>query len=192
MPQAYPPNGSITKLGPIQNGYGLSVSDTVFTIHEAITAIFSRLQPHKTWALIAKTLHLKEHAARHRAANHRDYTIEELQLLLQGENGAEILHLLMRGAEPAWWKALRTSLALSQARVAQAEWQQAVMALDNAPIDAPTRRKLKKVRHADRDFTATRAGQELAAGVLHQNLVRAVAGPVASPKERSNQSTGGR
>lgn len=185
MREAYAVTGRMTKSAAIQNGCSISVSDTISSIHEQITEIFQRAQPLKTWALIAETLGLKEHAAKHRAANHRDYSVEELQILLQGDGGAEVLELLMAEATPKWWVALHASLKLSQARVAQAEWQQTILSLDNAPLDPPTRRKLKKVHNADRAINAVRAAKELATGFLHQNVSRPLAGAVAEARGKA-------
>ncbi|MGM5033506.1 hypothetical protein [Tardiphaga sp. 803_E3_N1_3] len=174
MQQAYATSGQIAKSGATRNGYDLSETDTGPSIHQQITAFFKSLQPLKTWGLIADALGLREHAAKHRAANHRDYSIEELQVLLHSDSGAEILEMLMADAEPEWWRALKINLNLSKALAAQAQWQQTVMSLDATPIDRPTRRKLKKVINADRAFNAARAQKEVAAGLLHQNVNRPV------------------
>lgn len=187
MSEAYSATGQTAKSGPRENCCDISEIDTFSTIHQTITALFERIQPKKTWALIAKTLGLKEHTAKHRAANHTSYSVEEIQLLLYGDNGDEVLDLLMERADPAprWWKEHRTTRTLTRARVAQAEWQQAILSLDNIPMDPPTRRKLKKVHDADRTLTAARAEKELAVGLLHQNQSRAVAGGVATAAEKA-------
>ncbi|MEH2476224.1 hypothetical protein V1281_002607 [Nitrobacteraceae bacterium AZCC 2161] len=174
MTQAYSATGQIAKSEASQNGYRLSETDTFSWVHQRITEFFRGLKPHKTWWLISDVLGLKEHAAKHRASNHRDYSIEELMVLLHSDSGAEILELLMADAEPEWWRALRINLNLSKALAAQAEWQQTVLSLDSAPMDQPTRRKIKKVINADRAFNTARAEKEIAAGFLHQNLDRAV------------------
>jgi len=181
MRQAYATTDQNGKSPPLQNGSELSVTDTFQFIHGAVTNIFKRIQPNKTWALIADTLGLGEHAAKHRAANHRDYSVEEIMVLLHQENGDEILELLMADAMPKWWQGLQASLTLSKAYAAQAAWHQSVMALDKQSMDAPTRRQFKKVRNADRKLTAARAAQELATGLLLQNQDRSLAGPVAAP-----------
>lgn len=159
--------------GQSANGYILSETDAGSSIHEQVTEWFKSLQPLKTWALIADALGLKEHAAKHRAANHRDYSVEEIRVLLHSDSGDEILQMLMADAEPAWWRALRINLNLSKAVAAQAQWTQSVMALDAAPLDQSTRRKMKKVIDADRAFNRARAQKELAAGLLHQDADRA-------------------
>jgi hypothetical protein len=188
MSQTYAATGKTAKSGPSQNGYGLSETDTFSWIHGALTDFFVSIKPQKTWSLIADVLGLKEHAAKHRAANHRDYTIEELMVLLRSESGDEILETLMADSEPAWWKALKINLQVSKALAAQAQWQQSVLALDHAPIDQPTRRKLQKVNNADRSLAASCAAQTTAAGVLHQNRDRSLAGAVASSKAQTSRA----
>ena len=189
MPRAYPSTGQIDKSGHIQNGYGLSETDRAPTLHEEITAFFSRLRPLKTWGLIQEALGLKEHAARHRAACHRAYTPEEIRVLLQGDRGDEILEIMMADAEPAWWKGLRLNLEASRALAAQAQWQQTFLSLDNTPIDQPTRRKLKKVIDADRTHTASVAATTVSAGLLHQDRARAVAGAVAETARKAQAAS---
>lgn len=174
MPRAYPASGHIDKSGVSENGYGISETDTFSWIHGALTDFFTGLKPKKTWTLIADVLGLKEHAAKHRAGNQRDYSIEELMVLLHSESGDEIFEMLMADAEPAWWRALRVNLNLSKALAAQAQWQQTVLSLDTTPLDQSSRRKVKKVINADRAFNAVRAEKEVAAGFLHQNIDRAV------------------
>ncbi len=135
MAPAYSPTGLMGKSGPIQNGYRLSETDTVSSLHQQITRFFKSLSPLKTWVLIGEALGLKEHAAKHRASGHRDYTAEEIRALLQGDRGDEILEIMMADAEPAWWKGLRLNLEASRALAAQAQWQQTFLSLDNTPID---------------------------------------------------------
>src|SRR5882757_5890091 len=57
----------------------------------------------KAWAYLMDTFDLKERAAKHRLSNSVSYTIEELQALIQGEDGFEYLQTLMADAEPKWW-----------------------------------------------------------------------------------------
>lgn len=180
MTQAYSANGQIGKNGVSGNGYALSEMDTGPSIHEQITEWFKGLQPLKTWTLIADALGLKEHAAKHRAANHRDYSVEELRVLLHSESGDEILEMLMADAEPAWWRALKINLNLSKALAAQAQWQQTVMSLDAAPLDQSSRKKIKKAINADRAFSRAREEKTTAVGVLHQNGHGTVAGAMAA------------
>jgi hypothetical protein len=180
MTQAFAGTGRNAKNTPIQNGYDFDASCSVSNVHAAVTAIFIRLQPRKTWALIAETLRIGEHTAKHRAANHRDYTVEEIRLLLQSENGQEVLDILMADAEPRWWRDIRKTIELTRIRAEQAQLQQRAMALDNAPMARQDRRKMKRVIDADRNLSAARAEQETALGILLQNGNGAVVSPMAA------------
>lgn len=155
---------------------------TVSRLQQAISELIYDQNPKKTWAFVADLFGLKERAAKHRLANNSSYTIEELQVLFQSENGAAYLDAMMADAEPTWWKAVRSSIALSEARVLQAEAQQRVLSLDSAPLEQPTRRKIKRFVDADRNLNATRAEKELATGFLHQNAARALDSVVAETK----------
>ena len=182
MTQAYPSTGQITKSVPGQNCYGISKTATFPAIHRAVTDFFERLQPKKTWALIAETLHLKEHTAKHRAANHTVYSVEEIQILLHGDNGREVLDMLMASASPVpqWWTDWCKTWELTAIRAEQAQLQQRAMALDNTPMDRPARRKLKRFVDADRHLSATRAEKETAMGLLAANAGRGSGGAVAA------------
>jgi hypothetical protein len=147
---------------------------TVSRLQEAVSELIYKQNPKKTWAFVADLFDLKERAAKHRLSNNSSYTIEELQVLFHDENGAAYLKAMMADAEPAWWKGVRASIALSEARVLQAEAQQKVLSLDNAPLEQPTRRKIKRFVDADRNLNAARAEKELAAGLLHQNASRSL------------------
>ena len=179
MSQSYSATCQIAKSGPLRNCYEISNTATFPSIHKAITALFESLKPKKTWALIAETLDLKEHTAKHRAANHTNYSVEEIQVLLQGDNGEEVLNLLMADAMPDWWRELRKTLELTRIRGEQAQLQQRALAIDNTPMARQDRRKMKRFIDADRTLSATRAEQETAAGLLLQNRNSVVAGAVA-------------
>jgi hypothetical protein len=196
MPRAYPATGQIAKSGSLRNGYEISNSATFPTIHKAVTALFDRLKPKKTWALIAETLHLKEHTAKHRAANHTGYSVEEIQILLHGDNGRQVLDLLMESASPIpeWWTEWCKTWELTAIRSEQALLQQRALALDNTPMDRPARRKLKRFVDADRHLSATRAEKETAVGLLAANAGRGRAGAMdaAAAKAESSRAAGGR
>jgi hypothetical protein len=196
MSEAYSATGQTAKSGPRENRYEISEIDTFPTIHEMITALFERVQPKKTWALIAKTLGLKEHTAKHRAANHTSYSIEELQMILHGDNGREALDLLMKTAAPVpqWWRDWCDTWELTAIRCEQALLQQRALRLDNTTMDLPSRRKLKRFVDADRNLSATRAEKETVLGILHQDRNRAVAGAVVATagQAQAGRSAGAR
>jgi hypothetical protein len=160
-------------------------SCTVSNLQIAITDLIRSQNPRKTWAFVASMFGLKERAAKHRLANARAYTIEELQALIQSDNGLEYLEALMADATPRWWVNLQKSLKLSAARVLQEEAQQAVLSLDAGPMDQSTRRKTKRFFDADRNLTAARAKEEVAVGLLHQKHHRAMAGAMAQTQSQA-------
>src|ERR1700722_5520640 len=75
----------------------------------------------KAWAYLMDTFDLKERAAKHRLSNTVSYSIEELQALIQGDDGLAYFEALMADAAPKWWVNLQKSLKLSAARVLQEE-----------------------------------------------------------------------
>lgn len=158
----------------------------------AITDLIKRKFPAgtKAWAYLMETFDLKERAAKHRLSNTVSYSIEELQDLIQGDDGLDYLNALMAEATPKWWVNLQKSLKLSAARVLQEEAQQTVLSLDAGPMDRSTRRKTKRFFDADRNLTAARAQEETNVGFLHQDHHRAMAGSLAQTQAQAK--TGGR
>ncbi len=138
------------------------------------------------------TFDLKERAAKHRLSNTVSYSIEELQELIQGEDGLAYLNALMAEATPRWWVNLQKSLKLSAARALQEEAQQAVLSLDAGPMDRSTRRKTKRFFDADRNLTAARAKEETHVGFLHQDHHRALAGAMAQTQGQAKAVRRGR
>jgi hypothetical protein len=167
---------------------------TVSRLQAAISDLIYQHNPRKAWAFVADLFDLKERAAKNRLSNSASYTIEELQILFQSEDGRDYLDAMMDDAMPEWWRAVRASIELSDARRLQAQAQQKVLALDNGPLEQPTRRKMKRFLDADRTLNAARAEKELAAGLLHQNaarpLDRAVAQTQAAPAKRAYAGRG--
>jgi hypothetical protein len=153
---------------------------TVSALQVAVTNIIKFKKPagSKAWAYIGDLFGIGERSAKSRLSNSVSYTIEELQALIQGDDGAEYLEALMADATPTWWVNLKKSLKLSEARALQEAAQQVVLALDNSPLDPALRRKTKRFRDADRKLSASRAKEETAVGILHQNHARSMAGAV--------------
>ena len=54
---------------------------TVSPLQAAITNLIKMQNPHKAWVFVSDLFGLKERSAKHRLANERSYTIEELQRL---------------------------------------------------------------------------------------------------------------
>lgn len=175
-------SAEMSKMGGAKNCTVRTKTCTVSQLQAAISDLIQQHNPKKTWAFVADLFGLEERAAKYRLSNQARYTIDELQILFQSDNGAAYLDAMMADAEPAWWKAVRASIALSEARLLQAEAQQKVLSLDSAPLETPTRRKIKRFVDADRNLNAARAEKELATGLLHQNAARALDSRLAETK----------
>lgn len=180
MTQAYASTSGSAKTGGAETCTVFPESCTVSPLQAALTDLVRAFNPQKTWTFVADLFELKERSAKHRLSNTVNYTIEELQLLIQGEDGLAYLEALMAEAEPRWWRDLRKTIELSRIRGEQALLQQRAMALDNTPMARQDRRKMKRVIDADRNLSATRAEQETALGILLQDRDSVVAGPVAA------------
>lgn len=179
MNEAYASMVGSAKTGGAETCTAFPDSCTVSPLQAALTDLIRAFNPQKTWTFVADLFGLKERSAKHRLSNSVNYTIEELQLLIQGEDGLAYLEALMAEAQPRWWRDLRKTIELSRIRGEQALLQQRAMALDNTPMARQDRRKMKRVIDADRNLSAARAEQETAVGLLLQNGDRAVAGSVA-------------
>lgn len=196
MREAYAATGKMAKTGGAETGINFSVSGTTSPLQIAITDFFKTQHPRKTWAFLCDLLGIGERVAKHRIANTRAYTIEELQLMLQSEDGLSILETLMADAEPAWWQWLRKTMKLADARRKQAEIQQEVLLLEiSGPIETGSRRRLKGIRDADKRISAALAEKETDLGAVHPNRNRTVHSAVASAKTKipaAGMRTGGR
>lgn len=114
----------------------------------------------------------------------RSYTLDELQTLLQSDDGYEILELLMAEAKPRWWSMITDAMALARARHHQELARQEVLRLDNTPLEVPTRRKAKRIVDADRQLNSTRARQETALGFLLADGGGPVSGALAKAEAK--------
>lgn len=154
------------------------------TITSAISDLFRSLYPQKTWGVVADLLGLSERAAKYRMAATRPYTTAELRSLLQSEDGAEVLEILMEGSKPQWWRQLQKEIALCRARAHQERARQEVMKLDQEPLEISSRRQVKRFSDADRRLHANLAEQETTVGLLRADGGRAVHRAMAQAKGR--------
>lgn len=109
MREAYAATGQTTN----SRGAGTGVDFSVLGIGlnaKLSSARSSRSRtPRKTWGFLCDLLQdiskieMTERVAKHRLAGTRDYTVEELQALLQSDEGIDFLVALMADAEPKWW-----------------------------------------------------------------------------------------
>lgn len=155
------------------------------TISQQISGLFRSKYPSKTWSVVAGLLGLSERAAKYRVAAARPYTVEELQAILQSDDGLEFLQMLMAESTPLWWLWLQKTIKLAQARRKQAEVQQEVLLLETStPVETGSKRRLKGIRDADRRLSTTIAEKETALGFLRPDAGRAPHRAVAQAKGR--------
>lgn len=171
---------------------GIDFSDlgTGMSVSGAVNLLLKAIEPRKTWALLGdlvfrtKRIEMTERVAKHRLAETRDYSVEELRALLQSDHGYELLELLMEQSKPRWWAMVRQTMALARARHHQELARQQVLSLESAPLEIPTRRKAKRIVDADRKLNSSRSQQETALGFLLADSGRPVHRPVAQAKGR--------
>jgi hypothetical protein len=152
---------------------------TVSSLQTALTNLIRAKNPNKTWAFVADLFGLKERAAKHRLANARAYTIEELQVLLQGEDGLSYLEILMADAEPVWWT--WTKWVAQQAhleRVAADALQQRMQLESQMPMSTPRLKDSRNVKNMRSNFSKAKA----ALGILHPDSNSPVDRAVAQAK----------
>jgi hypothetical protein len=164
-------------------GTVLSVSGGVSPLQTALTDFFRIKQPRKTWAFLASLLNASERVAKHRLANTRSYTIEELQTMLQSEDGFEVLQILMAGAAPKWWWWAKRVIATAERRRQAAELDQEILLLETSrPPDVHGRRRIKGDLDARTIQNNKFAQTETALGVLYQDINRPADRAVAQTK----------
>lgn len=195
MPRAYSANIEMAK-----NGGGGSCTNPLSscTISQQISDLFRSLHPLKTWSVIGDLLGLSERAAKYRVAGTRPYTVDELRTILRSEDGLEFYEMLMEGCESEGWKWLSKEIRLSKARRKQAEAEQEVLSLEDAPVDPRTRRKVRKFHNANRNLNTAFAQTETALGFSRPDPVRGIHSPVAEAGRKAKaaasagRATGGR
>lgn len=155
----------------------------VSPLHEAITDLLKSRQPLKTWGFLANLIGCTERVAKHRLSNARSFTIEELQMMLQSEDGFEVLQILMDGSQPKWWWWAQRVIATAARRRQAAELDQEILLLETSrPADVSGRRRIKGDLDAQSISNRKFAQAETSLGFLHQDLVRGEDRAVASSK----------
>jgi hypothetical protein len=153
----------------------------------AISELLKLQNPRKTWAFIGDLFGLKERAAKHRlsAENPSSYTIEELQILFQSEDGLSYLTAMMADAEPQWWFWMKQVMAQSAKRRLAAEATQEALQIEaQLPPTAAARRLTKGSADASHKLSTAFARKETALGFLRPDAVRPVDRAVAQAKRR--------
>lgn len=113
-------------------------------LQNAIALAFRDIFPRKTWLEIAEWFGLSERGAKHRLAGSRDFTAEEIAIMLRSEHGLTFLSAIMADATPRWWVAFKQQVAIKDAR----------------RLETAARRKLQEAIDAEADLSATIAHTE--------------------------------
>jgi hypothetical protein len=162
---------------------------TVSELQASITNIIRRKNPYKTWAFVADLFGLKERSAKHRLANSRVYTIEELQVLLQSEDGLDYLAALMGAAEPKWWWWAKQVMAVAAIKRRRAEDEQEILKLEtSAPAEVGARRRIKGALDANRSLKASIDRAETALGFRRPDVDSADADAVRGKAGASHRA----
>lgn len=175
----------LANLGGAENCTNRTKTRTISQLQSDVTDLVKRHFPRKTWALLADAFELKERAAKHRLANNSSYTIEELQLLFQSEDGLDYLNAMMADATPTWWVWCKQVMAQAEKRRLAAEATQEALQLEaQLPPTAAARRLTKGNADATKKLSAAFARKETALGILRPDVNRAPARAVAQAKGR--------
>lgn len=188
MPLSYAPACSTPNPGGAKTCTDYPVSCTISPLQAAITDLIKFKKPHghKAWAYLCDLFGVKERAAKHRLSNSVSYTIEELQVLIQGDDGFDFLVALMADARPLWWLWLMKIAKLAGVRRRQAEDQQEILQLEtSAPVETGTRRRIKRIRNADRNISAAVAVKETTLGFLAPIADRALHSAVVQAEAKT-------
>ena len=146
------------------------VSCTISEVNRSITAVVKAKFPQKTWAHLATMLGLQERAAKYRISNSRAYTVDELQVLLQSEDGLDFLNVLMAEAEPKWWWWAKQVMTVAAIKRRRAEDEQEILKLEtSAPAETGARRRIKGALDANRHIKTSIDKAETALGFLRQD-----------------------
>jgi hypothetical protein len=159
---------------------------TVSPLQEAITDLLYHFNPKKTWAFVADTFGLKERAAKHRLSNNSSYTIEELQVLFQSDDGEAYFDAMMGDAAPAWYvwhKQIRAQAA--KRRLAAEATQEALQLEAQLPPTAQARRFTKGNANDTAKLSAAFARKETALGFLAPGQNRTAISAVAPTQAKS-------
>jgi hypothetical protein len=163
----------MSKNGMTNSGPEKPVLGTVSPLNIEISEFVKERFPRKTWGFLANLINSTERVAKHRLSNARAYSIDELRLMLQSEDGFEVLQILMDGAQPKWWWWAKRVIATAERRRQAAELDQEILLLETSrPADVSGRRRIKGDLDAQTIQNRKFAQTETALGFLHQDVVR--------------------
>jgi hypothetical protein len=163
------------------------------TISHQISALFKSLYPRKTWSVVAGFLGLSERTAKYRMSASRPYTVDELQTILQGEDGFDFLQMLMGKAQPRWWWWAQRVIAIARRRRQAAEIDQEILRLETSPLaGVGSSRRIKSDIHASQNIGAKFARAETALGIFPQDVGRGGIGSMVEAEGKTQARAGAR
>jgi hypothetical protein len=110
-------------------------NDQPGALQKSIVLAFREIFPRKTWLEIAGWFGLSERGAKHRLAGSREFTAEELAIMLRSEHGLRFLSAVMADARPRWWVAFKSQAAITNARRHEAAARRSLQEAVDATAD---------------------------------------------------------
>jgi hypothetical protein len=160
-----------------KTGIDFSVLGIEKNVNAAITEAVKIKWPLKTWGFLCdllwdtKRIEMTERVAKHRLSNTRDYSVEELQAMLQSEDGLDFLAVLMADAEPKWWWWAKQVMTVASIKRRRHEDEQEILKLEtSAPAEVGARRRIKGALDANRNIKAGIDRAETALGIQRPNV----------------------
>jgi hypothetical protein len=153
---------------------GFPRSRTISPLQAAISSLLRDKNPRKTWGFLADAFGLRERQCKARLSGETCYTIEELQALLQSEDGLDFLVAVMADATPTWWKWALKVMAIASVRRRQDADQQLLMSLERGAAEQSARRRIQGALNADRQVSEALKRAETALGFQEPDEDRAV------------------
>jgi hypothetical protein len=194
MPRAYSATAAAANSGGAETCTIWQKTCIVSPLQAAITDIIKSKKPAgtKAWAFLCDLFGIKERSAKSRLSNSVSYSIEELQALIQGEDGLQYFEALMADAEPAWWAWARWAIEQGALKRLAVEATQKSLQLEQHLPVSPARRK----GNADvKKLSAELSRSQTALGLLDSFSHRAGGGAVVPAQAKAasaGRAAGGR
>ena len=84
----------------------------------------------KPWPLLCVWLGIDEHTAKHRLAERRDFSPDDIVTALRGELGGDLLAAIMGDSKAAWYAKYKRTLDIANLRKLQADHQRLLEKLE--------------------------------------------------------------
>jgi hypothetical protein len=147
----------------------------------SVSLCLQRLFGAKAWAVLMSALGISEGAARKKTYGERNFSLDELRVLLHREDGFEVLSAMMTGSDCRWFKLCRAIMDADSAKCAQAFARRKISAVLKGALDAD-----QSLAAAIQDAETALVFHDENFHRPHRDAVRAMAGvsnrPVAQTK----------